>query len=1512
MAAHRPSPTQLRDRLLSSPPDPMKSSILRESNKGWNSPPTSPDKTAVNSVTSPLRISKRDSSPNLRPTQADLARRSSSSYKHMRNNNLVTKSPFKSQIPTPATPSRQPPLPLSFPTRRVSGEKRPRPPSMHEEAETENDRPFSFKRDRKQSKTFQNLIEKEPVTKSPFRQVQAKERPIREPSPPPLPVSRIPINSSGSPVRPSLVTKRMHGPRLSGVKRERRKTVTFDENCDVVEFARDEDTSGEVFESGDEDDYGHDDDQEDADSFFEKPNGPQQESTSDDSYEDIELSDHEADAPLGLDADTSITGLVDEMFADSRKTSTPPRQHSSELPPDLETEDGVPLGRSHHAERAMKHHYEHGNIEPVSHPVLPSPAFPIHATATSPPPSTPSHRAQISSPPLGRSTHLERLQSTRLEEEEIDRDVKMLPESPSPIKPTSKNHSNGTSADGLIPKFELPGHTPVRSDTSSGPDPFAMPNLKDEPFPHDAGSFVNEDSIMSAATTEPSEVNISALEQELGNDRIMNTSMGTPPINEASFARCDSSAASPARRSPLPPIPSSVPHRMASPTIRSPSPLSPRRTPSPFGSPNGIRPRVNREDVQKRLLRPRSFGSASPSESPKAPGDMVQTFRSSIDKQRIVDLSADFDLDHEDAEQPSSQNNPEKETEKDTASVLTTLTDQSMEMATIETAEKRKVVAVGVVQQHEPVETDASMEVTHDMTMDMEIDPEKPRDDNIKSQRELPPPEPIEVTQATELPDQSFSGDEVGSEIDDDADDEEFGLLKAPASTSTKKLKFDFGSKFGLGKLGFSELGFSSEDLTTPASTSDAPSSSSAPLVADTRKPTPKPVQKMPVGSVNVRMDMRSALDRLMDDVAGVGCSTLDEPQDISMASTEEGDDALRPSRGGTQPMQRAATDSAVLGGPGSHPGVESGMTSRSASISSLNGPPPLPPKDNIRTREAMIIEKRRKMRRIEEGIFDDDDDEVGYADVPKARLNVPVGRPSRRRSMSTGDADDLSAKRRGAALHGQDSKLSLDMDSSPGGSDDPLSDSIEKELKKTEDGHEKKKKKYLIREREGTIYASSEVSHMAGPGDVNAGKAWRTVRRPSDMNEYAKQIREFREQEKPGKAYGKVFVKVLGAKGLVVPMPEEQTAVSCTLNNGIHFVTTPDFRLGKDCRIEQEFELIEHSKLEFTLTLKVRRDPHIISQFKAVVPPPPKPPPMVSNPSSSSSKSSGMRSFFHSSPKKNKDKRTNTPPAPPLQLPPPRLTENLARYLKPDGTLARAFISFKDIASRCDTRLFETTFPLIGQRVELGNKFSTLQVGELVLQMFRLPPLPGLPPEQLPQSLEECHRGLRHVNWHKMTYFEGTLTQNGGDCRSWRRRRLRVIGANLVAFNDVTKRVTATINLKNAIAVEDNQDPHKREGGVHSPASGASRYGDEYDGLFGVERSFKLIFSNEEILFFADTDEEKARWLEVLRALVGHIPPHPLWAELLWQRQEEINKARRAQAEATSAPGSSRPRPGP
>lgn len=82
----------------------------------------------------------------------------------------------------------------------------------------------------------------------------------------------------------------------------------------------------------------------------------------------------------------------------------------------------------------------------------------------------------------------------------------------------------------------------------------------------------------------------------------------------------------------------------------------------------------------------------------------------------------------------------------------------------------------------------------------------------------------------------------------------------------------------------------------------------------------------------------------------------------------------------------------------------------------------------------------------------------------------------------------------------------------------------------------------------------------------------------------------------------------------------------------------------------------------------------------------------------------------------------------------------------------------------------------------------------------------------------------------------------------------MKVIGANLVAFNDVTNKATTTIDLKKAIAVVDDQDP---TGDLSSPG----RPMDDDDYVY-VERSFRLMFPNNvQIAFFTDTDEEKAQW---------------------------------------------------
>ncbi|KAL1746168.1 hypothetical protein HDZ31DRAFT_34757 [Schizophyllum fasciatum] len=1444
----------LKEKLLSQSPDPVKASILRESGAGWSSPPSVHSRSgSSNGVTSPLRIAKRES-PRLDAAEKrpaiELARRSSSSYKHLRHN-LVTHSPFKNGQ-FARSPSR--PSGVQFPSspRRVSGEKRPRPQSMHEDAETENERPLALKRERRQSKAYLGLVSKEPVTNSPFR--HPDDPPLLSPPAPRAPLSaprprlsisrRVAVSQSAasskdaspppnnpSPIRSSLVSRRLHGPRLSG-KRGRRKTVTFYPKCDVVEFDRDEyriiegeDPDGELIEgeyyTTDEEGSGYEDnyDNPQSDDIFINGEAPEDEQMQVDgaeeqhlqpppqaeegnaSLESVNLSDAGSNS-YNADADTSIAGFVDEILGEADgqmgRTSTPPRP-AHDIPTDLDTEDGVPFGHSHHIQRAEEfHRQEHEQ----PHPKPPSPPqFSAEATfggpprASSTPPQTPD-RSAVHSPPLGRSTHVERIHAARAEEKEehrMEEDVSMLPPSPSPAKWNvlwkAYAHSVVDDADGSWSgdrSFREEGGSFSRHEEEARPRSRLQEEIDRAMDPSNlsiGNSEISLDGLDRDALREVVSV-ILKLHEFLANDfsqealaqeRPTTPSRPLPKQPEPRQSMADLATSSP-RESPASYARS--PPQVTSPTAThlerpSSSQSNPRPSPSP-------RPRITREDIQQRIRRQLTSPTGSPSASRQgSPEDQEE-------------------------QQPPTSLAVREDKERDRMSVLTNF---STETSTVEMAKKTRV------------------SVSDAVTVEM------PKHDECVVE-------------------------------------EEFGMLKP----SNDKLKLDFGSKFGLGRL---QLGDMDIDVDDDAGSLDPPRRPESMLSGSVQSDYEVSVRsstRSEVVSVDVDMDMRSALDRLMESMG----NNMPAPSgdDHSMI-TEEDEGQRRPhsmpsARG--HPMERAATDTALLG-------KETAFLSRTASGASTESvpPPPPPPKDKIRTREQLILEKRRE-RRAEQYSEDFTPSRPRHL----AAAHPHGGRGSRRRSRSTGDVlQDVEPLDVAPAIE----------------NDTLLQESIERELIKMEGGSKSVSGKYLIRERE-TIYASSskeKVSHVAGPGDVNVGKAWRPVRRPSDMNEYAKQIRELRAHEGKSKAYGKVFVKVVEVKGIHLPLPEEPTKMSCTLNNGIHFVTTPEVELKETSAIEQEFELIEHSKLEFTLTLKIKRDPHIAAQFKAIVPPrpvaPPPPPPIVHQ---TSSKSSGLRSLFGGSSPKKKEKHVSQPAPPPLvRQPLPRLTNNFARYLKPDGTMARAFVSYKEIAPHCDTRLFSTTYPLIGQRFELGNKWSNLQVGEIQLQVFRLPPMPGIPQNQLPQSLDECARGLRHVQWHKITYFEGTLTQNGGDCTSWRRRQFRVIGGSLVAFNDVTKRAIATIDIKKAIALQDDDDARRR---ALSPTSGssaaASRYLDEMDGLCGVERSFRLIFpGDEEILFFADSDEEKDKWLQVLRALVGKIPPHPLWAEVLWQRQHEQQK---------------------
>lgn len=403
-------------------------------------------------------------------------------------------------------------------------------------------------------------------------------------------------------------------------------------------------------------------------------------------------------------------------------------------------------------------------------------------------------------------------------------------------------------------------------------------------------------------------------------------------------------------------------------------------------------------------------------------------------------------------------------------------------------------------------------------------------------------------------------------------------------------------------------------------------------------------------------------------------------------------------------------------------------------------------------------------------------------------------GRPKRRRSMSTGDAR-VRAPLGGTTM---DNRMSL-LDTFKFEDSTSILSAFEKEL-----NERNSVKPYTVREHK-TVYASADdkVKHNIA-GDVDKGRAWRQLRKASDINQYAKEIKAMKAKASNStKSFGTIFVKVLGIESLSLPLPKEETSFCITLDNGIDYIRTPYTTLKDGAKVNQEFALVEHANFEFALGVEIRQDSHINKMIQANANPPPvtyrptagsRASVMTETGSIQSSASRGLKSLF-SSPRKMSKAPKMVVPEPVNDSASAGAQDNLARYFTDgDSTVGRTHIAFKPIAKNCDARLLEIRYPMFGMHqapapasasmpvatsTHRGARHSvqTLprpapppapvrkQVCKITLQIFRLPPLPGLTDEQLPQSIDECLRGMRHHAWHEHEYHQGILTQRGGDC---------------------------------------------------------------------------------------------------------------------------------------------------
>jgi hypothetical protein len=271
----------------------------------------------------------------------------------------------------------------------------------------------------------------------------------------------------------------------------------------------------------------------------------------------------------------------------------------------------------------------------------------------------------------------------------------------------------------------------------------------------------------------------------------------------------------------------------------------------------------------------------------------------------------------------------------------------------------------------------------------------------IEMRQEIQPSSPVSLSEFSSSTDQICTSVNIDSHVDADAS---LSVEQSPVCplnpdpltiSNPSELKLDFGSRFSLG--GFSVTRY--ENISS--------------FENDDGEDFDAKREREEIRSVDLDMDMKSALDRLLDDVAG------GKLEDISLETVDTDPGYERDSP--PPIVGRAATDSLIpLKSTWGNDNAEGG-----------NCPPPVPPKDSIRSREVLVLETRREMRRLEEVHAEP----FHHASQTKTSQFIS-GRPHRRRSMSTGDAS-------GGLLTGR-----YGLDNCEG---DRLTESIENELRKLE-----------------------------------------------------------------------------------------------------------------------------------------------------------------------------------------------------------------------------------------------------------------------------------------------------------------------------------------------------------------------------------------------------------------------------------------------------------------------------
>lgn len=405
------------------------------------------------------------------------------------------------------------------------------------------------------------------------------------------------------------------------------------------------------------------------------------------------------------------------------------------------------------------------------------------------------------------------------------------------------------------------------------------------------------------------------------------------------------------------------------------------------------------------------------------------------------------------------------------------------------------------------------------------------------------------------------------------------------------------------------------------------------------------------------------------------------------------------------------------------------------------------------------------------------------------------------------------------------------------------------------------------------------------------------------------------------GEERGRVFVKVVGVKDLDLPLPKtECTQFQLTLDNGLHCVTTGWLELGKSAPIGQEFELVVLDDLEFQLTLQTKLEPPPVPQITAA------PVKAINHKKSQST----FRNLLSSPKKRREQERKAQEEAERLALQEQQeaqaaLKRNhqatawdlLHDLVGEDGSFGRAYVCLNNYEAQAYGRPYTVDVPCFNEWAVDNASASSVKskrggvvrrppyrVGKLTLQLLYVPKPKGATDDDMPKSMNACIRELKAAEQVKNISWEGTLSQQGGDCPYWRRRFFRLDGTKLTAYHESTRQPRATINLAKASKLLDDKSALQQPSATKAGGRRKSGFAEDEEGYMFVEEGFRIRFANGEVIdFYADSREQKEAWMKVLTETVGKdLATNKGWAAMVLDKERK-EKATRSQTGAPPAP---------